>query len=53
MSTVRASLAMANYVVCALNVIAWTRSREQRDFWAAVAWFGSGTFWAWQAIATV
>ena len=50
MAAARATLAIANYVVCALNVIAWSRSRDSRDFWAAVAWWGSGTFWAWQAM---
>lgn len=50
MKTTRAILAIANYVVCALNLKAWTVSGEARDFWAMVAWFGSGSFWAWQAI---
>ena len=50
MTMARATLAVLNYVVCALNLISWRKSREARDFWAAVAWWGSGTFWATQAI---
>ena len=50
MACARAALAVANYAVCALNLLAWTKSRESRDFLAALAWWGSGTFWAWQAI---
>ena len=49
MSAVRATLAVANYAVCALNLLAWRESRETRDFLAALAWWGSGTFWVWQA----
>ena len=37
MSAARSVLAVANYLVCALNIVAWTKSRESRDFWAAVA----------------
>ena len=50
MTTTRAILAIANYVVCALNMKSWKESGKAVDFWAMVAWFGSGTFWAWQAI---
>lgn len=50
LTVTRAVLAMANYTVCALNLRAWLATHEARDFWAMAAWFGSGSFWAWQAI---
>lgn len=43
-------LAAANMAVAALNAIAACESREARDVLAAVAWAGSGTFWAWAAL---
>ena len=46
----KGALAIANYIVCALNLMSWTKSHDARDFWAFVAWFGSGTFWTVQAI---
>ena len=52
MSTARALIAIANYVVAALNIAAWYKSRRSADFWASVAWLASGTFWAWQAVTS-
>ena len=44
-------LASLNYIIVALNAKAFEHSREQRDFWAMIAWCGSGTFWVWQVIS--
>lgn len=48
----RLALAIANYAVFALDVIAFAASLEARDAVAALAWLGSGTFWAWQAVTS-
>lgn len=50
MTAARLALAAANYAVAALNASAATTSGEARDWMAALAWFGSGTFWLWQAV---
>ena len=50
MNPVKVALALANYAVWALNLIAFAVSGEARDAVAAIAWFGSGTYWLWQAM---
>ena len=45
----RMGLALANYAVAALNAAATLASGDARDALAALAWFGSGTSWLWQA----
>lgn len=49
MNPVKVALALANYGVWALNLVAFGASLEARDALAALAWFGSGTYWLWQA----
>ena len=49
MNPVKAALALANYAVWALNLVAFAYSLEARDAVAALAWFGSGTYGLWQA----
>jgi len=49
----RFGLAIANYIVAALNLRAAFSSREARDWWAAIAWLGSGTFWAVTALGMI
>ena len=50
MIAARWALALANLAVSALNVAAAMESRDARDVLAALAWAGSGTFWAWTAM---
>lgn len=50
MTAARWGLAAANFAVAALNAVAASESREARDVLAALAWAGSGTFWAWTAM---
>ena len=45
----RYALSIANYIVAALNVACAIVTHEARDIVAAIAWFGSGTFWLWSA----
>lgn len=46
----RIALAFANYVVAALNIAAAVTSLALRDWVAAIAWIGSGSFWLWSAV---
>lgn len=50
MRAVRVGLAVGNYAVSLLNAIAAMRTREPRDWLAAIVWAGSGTVWLWQAV---
>ena len=50
MDAVKLILAAANYAVATLNVLSGAESRELRDWLAALAWVGSGTYWFWQAM---
>ncbi len=45
----RGTLAALNLVVAALNLNAFRESHEARDWVAAIAWLGSGSYWVWQA----
>ena len=49
----RYALAVANYIVAALNASCAVVTLEARDVVAAVAWVGSGTFWLWSALRTL
>ena len=49
MNPVKVTLALANYGVWFLNLLAYAGSGDPRDALAALAWFGSGTYWLWQA----
>lgn len=50
MADVHAVLAALNFVVAALNAKTWRHSQQQRDFWAAVSWIGSGAYWLYRAV---
>lgn len=49
MNPVKVTLALANYFVWFLNMFAFAYTTDPRDGFAALAWFGSGTYWLWQA----
>lgn len=51
MDPIKLTLAVANFGVALLNAIACTSSKELRDLLAALAWFGSGSYWFWQALS--
>lgn len=44
-TTWRVFLATANAIVAALNLLAYSKSKEARDLFATIAWMGSTTFW--------
>ena len=50
MMVARSMIAVANYIVAALNIVTWRESGKPVDFWASLAWLASGTLWVWQAI---
>lgn len=43
------TLGIANAIVAALNIAAFTNSRDARDAVAGVAWVGSMAYWLWRA----
>lgn len=42
------ALAVGNYLVAAMDLVAATASGEPRDWLAALCWAGSGTYWIWR-----